>query len=63
MLVSLACLADPAAAGYRVVRGTAEVSEATGENRWTNSPHCRHRYLEKTMADQYYVADLNAKLV
>ncbi len=54
MLVDLALIGDPAKAGYGVVIGKAFVDPLTGENRFTETPYGRHRYVVKEKNDEYY---------
>ncbi len=59
MLVRVALLGDPQAAGFACVRGEASVDPETGRNRFTPSPDGRHRYLVKTQPDAYYEEELD----
>ena len=62
MLILLAVAGDPARAGYRCVRGRAEVKEADGSNRFTEDPHGPHRYVVKLREDAFYAAAIDARL-
>ena len=62
MLVWLALVGDPAAAGYRTVRGCASVDPETGENRFLEAANGPHRYVVKTMPDAFY-ADAIDRLI
>ena len=54
MLVMLALIGDPQAAGYSVVTGTATVDEDTGANHFIEHADGRHQYVVKQQPDSYY---------
>ena len=53
---------DPEKAGYRCVRGYAEVDPADGSNRFTEDPAGPHRYVVKLREDACYAAAIDARL-
>jgi hypothetical protein len=62
MLIWLACLGDPTRAGYQTVQGIARVNVVSVENTWEDGRDGTHCYIVKTMPDEWYVADLNARV-
>ena len=62
MTIMLALTGDPEKAGYRCVRGHAEVAPADGSNRFTEDPEGPHRYVVKLREDAFYAAAIDARL-
>ncbi len=62
MTVMLALTEDPAKAGYRCVRGRAEVDPACGSNRFTEDPAGPHRYVVKVREDAFYATSIDSRL-
>ena len=63
MLVRVALLGDPAAAGFACVTGTASVDPETGANHFCPAPNGRHRYLVKTRPNAYYENEIDRMIV
>lgn len=63
MLVRLACLGDPAAAGYRLVRGRADVDPDTGANHFSEDPDGPHGYVMPVRDPTAYQEELDALIV
>lgn len=59
MLVRVALLGDPQAAGFDCVTGTASVDPETGRNNFAPDPNGRHRYLVKTQTDGWYENEID----
>ncbi len=59
MLVRVALLGDPEAAGFACVTGTAFVDPETGRNSFDPAPNGRHRYLVKTRPNAFYEAEID----
>ena len=62
MLVLLALVGDPTAAGYDTVRGTASVDAPTGANCFQKDETGNHAYVVKTMPDAFYADAIDARL-
>ena len=62
MLVRVALLGDPAAAGFACVTGTASVDPETGRNQFFPAPGGRHRYLVKTRPNAFYEDEINRSI-
>ncbi len=62
LLVHLAAVGDPAAAGYTVVTGHAAVDAETGENSFIPAPADLHRYVKKCRDNAWYEAQIDAML-
>lgn len=54
MLVMMALIGDEERAGYRCVRGKASVDSLTGANTFAPDAYGLHRYVIKTMPDEFY---------
>ncbi len=62
MLTLLACIGDPARAGYDVVAGTADVDAVTGINSFAASPRGKHSYVRKLHPDNWYATAIDSIL-
>lgn len=60
MTALMAVIGDEEEAGYELVRGTARVNAATGENYFIRSADGLHGYVRKKMPDGWYEAAINA---
>ena len=63
MLINLAVIGDPEAAGYNTVYGRASVNPADGSNSFVAAPDGLHRYVIKKYDDSFYAKAINSQLV
>ena len=59
MLVELALIGDPVAAGYSLTCGRASVDPESGDNRFASAPDGSHAYVVKTLDDRCYRDRIN----
>jgi hypothetical protein len=63
MLINLAVIGDPEAAGYNTVYGRASVDPSDGSNTFAAAPDGQHRYVIKKYDDSFYAEAINSQLV
>lgn len=63
MMMRLAAIGTLTDAGYTAVYGTASVNAVTGVNSFIENNNGKHRYVVKAKSDQYYIDDINPRLV
>ena len=63
MLVNLAVIGDPEAAGYNTVYGRASVAPTDGSNSFVVASDGQHRYVVKKYDDSFYAKAINSQLV